>query len=280
MDNNNNINSNHSWDAQTYNKVSNNVQLQWGLKLIDQRVWTGYETVMDAGAGSGNLTKILAGKVPQGQIYAVDADPSMVQQAKSNLSGCSNVQVIHSSMDKVSLPTEVDVIFSNSALHWILDQEALFLHFWQLLKPKGELLIEYGAHGNIERPLSVILKITQSDQFREHFVNWKQSWYFPKPDDIEKLLQKAKFRNIQINLSKRATIFPDRDSFATFIRTVVMKPFLGYLPDTKKKEQFLDVFLNEFERFGLGWSVDFMRLGISAKKLWQKDFPHAGNLSQ
>jgi len=183
------------------------------------------------------------------------------------LSGCSNVQVIHSSMEKVSLPTEVDVIFSNSALHWILEQEALFLHFWKLLKPKGELLIEYGAHGNIERPLSVILKITQSDQFREHFVNWKQSCYFPKPDDIERLLQRAKFRNIQINLSKRATIFPDRDSFAIFIRTVVMKPFLGYLPDAKKKEQFLDVFLNEFERFGLGWSVDFMRLGISAEKI-------------
>jgi hypothetical protein len=46
-----------------------------------------------------------------------------------------------------------------------------------------------------------------------------------------------------------------------------MKPFLGYLPDAKKKEQFLDVFLNEFERTGWAWSVDFMRLGISAEKL-------------
>jgi trans-aconitate 2-methyltransferase len=107
----------------------------------------------------------------------------------------------------------------------------------------------------------------QSDQFREHFVDWKQSWYFPKADEIERLLQKAKFRNTQVNLSKRATIFPDRHSFAIFIRTVIMKPFLGYLPDAKKKEQFLDVFLNEFERTGWAWSVDFMRLGISAEKL-------------
>jgi trans-aconitate 2-methyltransferase len=260
-------NDNHPWDAQTYDKVSSNVQLQWGLKLLDKRTWIGNEIVMDAGAGSGNLTKILADKLPQGQIYAVDADPNMVQQAKSNLSGCSNVQVIHSSMDKVNLPTEVDVIFSNSALHWILDQEGLFSHFWQLLKPNGELLIEYGGYGNVERPLSVIFRIMQSDQFREHFVDWKQSWYFPKPDEIERLLQKAKFRNIQVNLSKRAAIFPDRHSFAIFIRTVIMKPFLGYLPDGKKKEQFLDVFLNEFERSGWTWSVDFMRLGISAEKL-------------
>jgi trans-aconitate 2-methyltransferase len=170
------LNNNHSWDAQTYEKVSSNVQLEWGRKLLDKRRWIGNEIVMDAGAGSGNLTKILADRVPYGQIYAVGADPNMVQEAKSNLSGCRNVQVIHSSMTNANLPTEVDVIFSNAALHWILDQEGVFSHFWQLLKPNGELLIEYGGHGNIERQLSVIFKLMQSEQFREHFAKWKQSY--------------------------------------------------------------------------------------------------------
>ncbi len=97
---------------------------------------------MDAGAGSGNLTKILAKKVSCGKVYAVDADPNMIQQAKSSLSSYKNVQVIQSSMDKVSLPAKVDVIFSNSALHLILNQEGVFSHFWKLLKPNGgELLI-------------------------------------------------------------------------------------------------------------------------------------------
>lgn len=116
----------HPWDAWTYDKVSGNVQLEWGRKLLDKRRWIGNERVMDAGAGSGNLTKILANKVSQGQVYAVDADPNMVQQAKSNLSGWRNVQVIQSSMDKVNLPTEVDAIFSNAALHWVVDQEGVF----------------------------------------------------------------------------------------------------------------------------------------------------------
>jgi trans-aconitate 2-methyltransferase len=234
---------------------------------LTKRRWIGNEIVMDAGAGSGNLTKILADKLPQGKIYAVDADPNMVHQAKSNLSGWRNVQVIHSRMDKVNLPTEVDVIFSNAALHWLLDQEGVFSHFWQLLKPNGELLIEYGGHGNVERPLSVIFKIMQSDQFKEHFVNWKQSWYFPKSDETERLLQKVRFRDIQVNLSSQTIPFSDRQSFAIFVRTVIMKPFLGYLPDAKKKEQFLDAFLNEFERSGWGWSLDFMRLSISARKI-------------
>jgi len=45
-----------------------------------------------------------------------------------------------------------------------------------------------------------------------------------------------------------------------------MKPFLGYLTDDKKKEQFLATFLNEFERSGLTWSLDNVRLGIFARK--------------
>ena len=59
-------NDNNSWDARTYDKASITVQLEWGRKLLANRQWVGNEIVMDAGAGSGNLTKILAGKVPHG----------------------------------------------------------------------------------------------------------------------------------------------------------------------------------------------------------------------
>ena len=257
-----------SWDAQTYDKISSNVQLEWGRKLLEKKRWIGREIVMDAGAGSGNLTKVLADKVPNGRVYAVDADSNMVEQAKSNLSGCKNVQVIHSSMENVNLPAKVDVIFSNSALHWILAQEGVFSHFWQLLKPRvgGELLIECGGHGNMERAISIILTTSQSDQFKEHFVNWKQSWYFPKPDETERLLHRAKFKDIQVNLSKLTTTFSDRESFANFIKTVMTKPFLGYLPDAQDKDEFLDAFLNEFDHLVGAWSLDFMRLRIFAKK--------------
>jgi trans-aconitate 2-methyltransferase len=263
----NDNNNNYSWDARTYDKVSSNVQLEWGRKLLEKRRWIGNEIVLDAGAGSGNLTKLLADKVQQGHVYAVDADSNMVQQAKSNLSSCRNVQVIQSSMDIVSLPAKVDVIFSNSALHWILNQEGVFLHFGQLLKPNGELLIDYGGHGNLERPLSVIFKIMQSEQFKQHFAKWKQSWYFPKSNDTERLLQKVGFKEIKVDLSSQIISFSERHSFATFVRTVIMKPFLGYLPDANRKEQFIEAFLNQFEGHGWPWSLEFMRLTISARKI-------------
>jgi len=37
---------------------------------------------MDAGCGTGLLSRLLAQKVPQGQVYAVDIDSNMLKQAK------------------------------------------------------------------------------------------------------------------------------------------------------------------------------------------------------
>ena len=268
-------NNNHSWDARTYDKVSGSVQLEWGRNLLGKRRWIGNEIVMDAGAGSGNLTKILADKVPNGRVYAVDADANMIQQAKSNLSGYKNVQVIHSSMDKVNLPIDaIDVIFSNAALHWILNHDAVFSHFWQLLKSSngasgdgGELLIECaGGDDNLAGMLALIFKTLQYDQFKEYFVNWKQSWHYPKPDETERLLQKSGFKSIQMNLSHRTAYFSDLQSFAIFVKTVIMKPFLGYISDSKKKDEFLEAFLNEYEGLHQAWSLDFTLLTIFAKK--------------
>jgi trans-aconitate 2-methyltransferase len=79
--------------------------------LIEKRKWIGNEIVIDAGSGSGNLTKILADKVPNGQIYAVDSDPNMVEQAKSNLYNYRIVLLIHASMEKVALLPKADVIY-------------------------------------------------------------------------------------------------------------------------------------------------------------------------
>lgn len=37
---------------------------------------------MDAGCGSGLLTKLLAHKIPKGKVYGVDIDHNMIEQTK------------------------------------------------------------------------------------------------------------------------------------------------------------------------------------------------------
>jgi trans-aconitate 2-methyltransferase len=115
-----------SWDARTYDQVSRLVQYRWGQGILEWRKWHGNEIVMDAGCGSGLLTKQLAKKVPRGKVYAVDIDFNMIKQAKNNLQFLDNVEIIQSSFTDIRLPRKMDVIFSNAALHWVRDHRKAF----------------------------------------------------------------------------------------------------------------------------------------------------------
>ena len=91
-----------SWDARTYDEVSYLVQYRWGRQVLEWRKWYGHEIVMDAGCGSGMLTKELAKKVPRGKVYAVDIDSNMIRQARDNLQFFDNVEIVQSSFTDIN----------------------------------------------------------------------------------------------------------------------------------------------------------------------------------
>ena len=57
----------YDWDATTYDHISNVIEA-WGRKTIEHRKWKGNEVVLDAGCGSGRLTKIYQLKLPKGKL--------------------------------------------------------------------------------------------------------------------------------------------------------------------------------------------------------------------
>lgn len=285
---------NKGWDACTYDQVSHLVQYKWGRQVLEWRKWHGDEIVMDAGCGSGLLTRQLAKKVPKGKVYAVDIDSNMVRQARKNLQLFNNVEIIQSSFTNIVLPQRLDVIFSNSALHWVQDHRKVFQIFWDMLKPMnnnigdinnmnnnnntgniscGQLLIQCGGYGNLQQIITLLERITHLDQFRAYFPNWRQSWYFAKPDDTHKLLKKIGYVNTRVNLNRDCVILPNRDIYSRFAKTVIAKPYLERLSSDNGdnlKTTFLELFLDEVEKHSkklkTRWLLDFVRLNIVAHR--------------
>ena len=287
------------WDARTYDQVSRLVQYRWGIQVLKWRKWRGDEIVMDAGCGSGLLTKQLAKHVPRGKVYAVDIDSNMIKQAKNNLQFFDNVEIIQSSFIDIKLPRKLDVIFSNSALHWIQDHRKAFQNFWEMLKPidygndtdiivgsnsndtrtgGGQLLIQCGGYGNLQEVISILERITQSDRFKVYFTDWKQSWYFANTEDTNKLLQKIGYVNTKVYSSSDCVVLPNRQIYSKFVKTVVMKTYLDHLSSDnydndidKLKAMFLEVFLDQVDKRSnksdTRWFLDFVRLNIIAHRL-------------
>jgi trans-aconitate 2-methyltransferase len=284
-----------SWDAHVYDQISYPVQYRWGQQVIEWRSWNGNEIVMDAGCGTGLLTRDLAKKVPNGKVYAVDIDSNMIEQARTNLRFFDNVEIVQSSFTDVELPKKVNVIFSNSAFHWVQDHRSAFQKFWEMLKPSiihkasnsdfpsrtdssGQLLIQCGAYGNLQRIITVLERIAYSHQFKAYFIDWKQPWHFAKPDETDKLLKETGYVNRNAYSTKGSAAFPNQDAYAKFIKTVIMKSYLDHLStdannsndDESLKDLFFNTFLNEIKkdnkRQGEQWHLDFVRLNIVANK--------------
>jgi trans-aconitate methyltransferase len=235
---------------------------------------------MDAGCGSGLISKLLAQKVPRGKVYAVDVDSNMIRQAKRNLKGLENVELVEADFAQVKLPTKLDVIFSNAALHWVHDHAQVFQHFWDMLNcdetKGGQLLIQCGGYGNLQRILAILRRVMEFNEFKEYFASFNQSWYFAKPDDTSKLLGEIGYVSTKIHLHNDCVNLIDREIYSRFVKTIIMKPFLERLPDDKLRNRYLELFLQAVEKNSASissnksqtpWSLDYVRLNIIADKL-------------
>ena len=100
------------------------------------------ERILDLGCGDGALTKKL---VETGaSVVGVDSSADMIAAAKS-----LGLDARLISAENLSFESEFDAVFSNAALHWMHDQNAVLAGVARALKPGGRFVAEMGGHGNI-----------------------------------------------------------------------------------------------------------------------------------
>lgn len=113
------------------------------------------DVVLDLGCGSGDFSRTVADLVPAGHLTGVDAQASMLDQARA-VAGPNQdfVRAAVQQLDDVFGPDRdaaFDVVFSRSVLHWVpaADHPAVLAAAFRLLRPGGFLRIECGGGGNV-----------------------------------------------------------------------------------------------------------------------------------
>ena len=82
-------------------------------RVLDRLDLQGDETVLDAGCGSGNVTRMLLERLPQGHVIAVDGALSMVEHAHAALDG--RATVLQGDLTELVLKEPVDAVFSSTS---------------------------------------------------------------------------------------------------------------------------------------------------------------------
>lgn len=100
-------------------------------------------SVADLGAATGYFSVRFARALPQGKVFGVDVESSMVEylskRAKAEKLG--NLVTVLAAYDDAKLPEPVDCILIVNTYHHISDREAYFTRLAKSLKPGGRLVI-------------------------------------------------------------------------------------------------------------------------------------------
>src|SRR3954467_15655490 len=122
------------WDASTYERLSQPLAAM-GVDVLSRLELNGDEIVLDAGCGTGKVTAALLDRLPGGRVIAVDAAPSMVQEARERLP--ASVDVRQADLLELALGEPVDAVLSTATFHWIADHDRLFANLLAALRPAG-----------------------------------------------------------------------------------------------------------------------------------------------
>jgi len=213
------------------------VQQTWARELIAKLNLRGDEHVLDVGCGDGKVTAEIARAVPRGAVTGTDASAEMIAFARKTFptSEIRNLKFQVSDARKISFKTQFDLVFSNAALHWVDDHEAILRGAAAALKPSGRLVVSCGGKGNAHDVFLSLRPEMRLKRWREYFRKMPMPYFFFAPADYEKWLPRFGFKIQALNLAPKDATYAGAKGFATWLRTTWL-PFVQRVPENLREE--------------------------------------------
>jgi trans-aconitate methyltransferase len=251
------MNPKQNWNPELY-EARHSFVWQLGQGLVELLQPAKNERILDLGCGTGQLTHQIAES--GAQVTGIDSSPAMIGQARQNYPA---IRFVLGDAAAMQFAAEFDAIFSNAALHWMLNPAAVANSMFRALKPGGRLVAEMGGKGNIghiEQALDTVLS------------RWGQAPpsknYFPSIGQYSAILENAGFEVRMAQLFDRPTPLEGEQGMTNWLRQFRGYSFEGL--NSRDREKALTEVV-EHLRPSLyrdsQWFADYRRLRIVAVKL-------------
>jgi trans-aconitate methyltransferase len=244
-----------TWDASLYAGNGRFVALLAG-SLVEALEPKAGERILDLGCGDGFLTQRLAES--GATMVGVDSSPQMIAAAQER-----GVDARYAGGEALPFEGEFDAVFSNAALHWMSDHDAVLRGVYRALKPGGRFVAECGGQGNIAAiRVALLAVLTRLGIPAERIENN----HFFSSAEYRARLESHGFLVEQITLTPRLTPLPSgmADWLQTFRSSVLEQLAASERPAAV--EQIVGLLKPALcDREG-NWTADYVRLRFVARR--------------
>jgi trans-aconitate 2-methyltransferase len=191
--------------------------------------------VVDLGCGSGELTAELHRRLRAGQTLGLDSSPAMLERARPHEGGGLRFQLGDiADFDGGGW----DVVFSNAALQWLPDHEALFGRLVGALAAGGQLAVQMPA--NFDHPSHVVAdELAGEEPFRSELGGWRGMAPIAPPEWYALLLDRLGVAEQHVRLQVYLHHLADREQVVEWVRGTLLTAYARRLP-AELFERFLD----------------------------------------
>jgi trans-aconitate methyltransferase len=162
-----------------------------------------------------------------------------------------------------------DRVFSNAALHWIIDHKTVLRGVQRSLKSGGRLLFQMGGKGNAQGILAVLDELFLEERWRKSFEGFDFPYGFYTPEEYTAWLVKAKLKPERAELLQKDMKLQGKAGLAGWIRTTWL-PYTERLPAVIRDSFIAEVVDTYLEKHPLDAEgnahVVMVRLEVEASK--------------
>lgn len=192
------------------------------MSVIARLGLEGHERVLDIGCGDGKVTAEIAARLPQGTVLGIDKSAEMIALANGSAAGRPNLSFRAMDAQGLDLPGPFDLVFSNAALHWVPDLEAVFANLARALTPSGRVFLSMGGRGTAALVFSALNRLRRVEPWSDWLRMSDPPYRFRAPDEVETILAKTGFEPRRVELVAKPLALANRDALTGWLRTTWM----------------------------------------------------------
>jgi trans-aconitate 2-methyltransferase len=189
--------------------------------------------IVDLGCGTGKLTRVMHERLHARETLGVDQSERMLASARSDAKAPGlrfESGTIEAFAERALQAHErPDLIFSNAALHWVADHEAIVRRLTRLLGPAGQLAFQVPAQHEDATHVTAEA-VAATEPYQSALSGWRKPQPVLTVDRYARLLYACGFRDPIVRLIVYPHVLESRDAVVDWVKGTLLTEYARHLP--------------------------------------------------